>query len=169
MTISVILNCIYFGTWCTYMRSCFFFCFCFLHNRYRVVVYLFLSKWSFEEHVCLVPPPPLRSHGPLHHAVAVPAPPAGGPAAASPDLLDRWRWRVQAAGRWRGRTSVGAPQEQTQHELRQTEPSTAILLRQGTTDDVMTSWTQRGGKSQVSSGNDIFWFSSAAAIEKMNK
>lgn len=57
MTISVILNCIYFGTWCTYMRSCFFFCFCFLHNRYRVVVYLFLSKWSFEEHVCLVPPP----------------------------------------------------------------------------------------------------------------
>lgn len=164
MTISVILNCIYFGT---YMRSWVFFCFSFTQQIKSSCLSLFVKVKFWRTCLSGTPPPP-HSHGPLHHAVAVPAPPAGGPAAASPDLLDRWRWRVQAAGRWRGRTSVGAPQEQTQHELRQTEPSTAILLRQGTTDDVMTSWTQRGGKSQVSSGNDIFWFSSAA-IEKMNK
>ena len=81
----------------------------------------------------MIPPPPsLLSHGPLHHAVAVPAPPAGGPAAASPDLMDGGGRRVQAAGRWGGRPTVGAPQEQAQHELRQTEPSAEILLRQGT-------------------------------------
>ncbi len=31
---------------------------------------------------------------------------------------------------------MGTPQEQAQHELRQTEPSTEILLRQGTADDI---------------------------------
>lgn len=79
------------------------------------------------------------SYGPLHHPVAVPAPPAGGPAAASPDFLDGRGWRVQAARRRGGRTTVGAPQEQTQHELRQAEPSTAVLLRQGTTDNTVVT------------------------------
>ncbi len=36
---------------------------------------------------------------------------------------------------------MGASQEQTQHELRQTEPSTTILLRQGTTDNTSTAIT----------------------------
>lgn len=57
------------------------------------------------------------SHGPVHHAVAVPAPPAGRPAAASPHLVDERGRRVQAAGRRGGGATVGTPQEQTQHEL----------------------------------------------------
>lgn len=87
--------------------------------------------------VCVCPPP--LSHGPVHHTVAVPAAPAGGPAATSPDLLDGRGRRVQAAGCWGGGTIVGAPQKQTQHELRQAEPRAEILLRQGTTDNTIAT------------------------------
>lgn len=38
---------------------------------------------------------------------------------------------------------MGAPQEQAQHELRQTEPGTEILLRQGTADNTTVTAAKR--------------------------
>lgn len=71
-------------------------------------------------------------HGQLSDPVAVPAAAAARPRQQAAHLLDQWGRRVQAAAGRAGGQVVGRSQEQAQHELRQAEPSPALLLRQGT-------------------------------------
>ena len=80
-------------------------------------------------------------YGQRHHSVAVPAAAAAGPKSQAPDMLDvHWR-RVQAPEVRGSGQAVGAAQEQDQHELRQAEPSPALLLWQG--EAIWVIWRSR--------------------------
>lgn len=166
MTISVILNCIYFGTWCTYRRSCFVFCFSFTQQIKSSCLSLFVKVKFWR--TCLSGTPPPQPWTP--------------PSRCGSSCSTCWRtsgsvtWspgqvKMESSSCWtlkRSHVCGGSARTNT------TWTTTNWAEHCDTTTTRYHWWCHdilntAGGKSQVSSGNDIFWFSSAAAIEKMNK